>query len=97
MCVGRKEEEDRRKGDEDQRFQALLHAFSQHTLSSQPVTSHQQTSNPHTVTTSSQQKRPTTSMPSKLLPDATFTSFKHWKRGWEDFSLTSGIKNLPQE
>ena len=84
----RKQEEDRRKEDEDRRFQALLQAFSQHTLPSQPANSYQQTSNPPTVTTSSQQKRPTTSMPSKLLPDATFTSFKHWKRGWEDFSLT---------
>ena len=90
-----RKEEERRKQDEDRRFQAIMQAFSQHTA---PSTASNSTQQPAILpSTSSQQKRPTTSMPSKLLPDVTFTSFKHWKRGWEDFSLTAGITSLPQD
>ena len=92
----RRQEEDNRRQDEDRRFQALLQAFSQRTESSSTVNSSQLPATSSPVSTSSQ-KRPTTSMPSKLLPDATFTAFKHWKRGWEDFSLTAGITALPQD
>ena len=95
----RKLEEDKRRQDEDRRFQELIKAFSQRSEPSTSVASPQSLASPPTVglSTSSLQKRPTTSMPSKLLSDATFTAFKHWKRGWEDFILTAGITGLPQD